>query len=130
MNQPSVRALERSGILALAVALNVLLFAVGVYFELHPRDRHDLWSAAGVAAVALFNSAALTVPPARPLGARFILRLRRITLLANSLLLVVATLIVALEALRGWRHLALHGLALFVPPLLTIGALRLLRPPD
>jgi len=33
-----------------------------LYFQAHPRDRHDLWSAGGVAAVALVNSAALSVP--------------------------------------------------------------------
>ena len=97
-----------AGILvAVAVLLNAGLFAVGVYFELHPRDRHDRWSAAGVAGVALLNSAALTCPPSRAVGARFLVRLRRIAFLANSLLLLVAVLIVGLEALdrlRGSRR--------------------------
>ena len=109
---------------------NAVLFAVGVYFELHPRDRHDVWSAAGVAAVALVNSAALTVPPSRPVGAHFVQRLRRIARIANSLLLLIALLIVTLEALLDWRHALLHGFALVVPPLLTIVALRRLPPPD
>jgi hypothetical protein len=125
VGQTALRTQRRSGLLAIAVALNALLFAVGVYFELHPRDRHDLWSSAGVAAVALVNSAALTVPAAGPVSPRFMQRLRRIALLANSLLLVLAALIVALETLHDWEHAMLHGLALLVPPLLTVAALRL-----
>ena len=104
------------------------LFAVGVYFELHPHDRHDLWSAAGVAAVALLNSGALTLPPTA-VSAHFVLRLRRIARIANSLLLLMALVIVALETLLDGRHAALHGVALVVPPLLTIVALRRLQPP-
>jgi hypothetical protein len=35
-----------------------------------------------------------------------------------------AVVIVFLSALRDWRHAVLHGVALGVPPLLTIAALR------
>jgi hypothetical protein len=128
VSEAAVRIPQR-GIVAVAVALNAFLFAVGVYFELHPHDRHDLWSAAGVAAVALLNSGALTVAPAAPVSAHFVLRLRRIARIANSLLLLTALVIVALEALLDGRHAALHGAALVVPPLLTIVALRRLPPP-
>ncbi len=108
--------------------LNAVLFVMGVYFELHPRDRHDLWSAAAVAGVAVLNSAALTLPPGGALGPRFVPRLRRIATIANTLLLVVAVVIVAFETYLDWEHAALHGVALLVPPLLTIVALRRLRP--
>ena len=121
---PRRRARGRGPLLAAAVLLNVALFGIGVYFERHPRDSHDRWSAAGVAAVALLNSAALTVPPSRTAGARFIGRARRIAFLANSLLLFVALLIVGIEALIDARLATLHGVALGVPPLLTIAALR------
>jgi hypothetical protein len=113
----------RGVLLTGAVLLNAALFAVGVYFEVHPQDRHDRWSAAGVAAVALLNSAGLTVPPSRAAGARFVMRLRRIAFLANSLLLVVALVIAGLEVFLDARLAALHGLALGLPPLLTIAAL-------
>ena len=106
-----------------AVLLNLALFAVGVYFEMHPRDRHDLWSAAAVGAVAILNSAALTVP-ASGAAQSFIVRLRRIALFANSILLIVAVLIVLIEALQGWRRIALHALALVLPPAVTLFALR------
>jgi hypothetical protein len=129
VSEAAVRIPRRSGIVAVAVALNALLFAVGIYFELHPHDRHDVWSAAGVAAVALLNSGALTLPPAAPVSARFVLRLRRIALIANTLLLLTAVAIVTLEALLDGRHAALHGAALVVPPLLTIAALRRLPQP-
>ena len=43
---------------------------------------------------------------------------------ANTILLAVAALIVALSALRDWQYAALHGAMLFVPPLLTLLALR------
>jgi hypothetical protein len=129
VSETVVRIPLRRGIVAIAALLNVVLFAVGVYFELHPRDRHDVWSAAGVAAVALLNSAALTVPPGGPVSVRFVTRLRRIALIANSLLLLAALLIVTLEAFLEWRRAMLHGVALVVPPLLTIVALRRLRPP-
>jgi hypothetical protein len=108
----------------LAVVLNFVLFGTGLYFQAHPRDRHDLWSASGVAAVAVLNSAALSVPTRGRAGARFVVRLRRIALFANTLLLATAAVIVFLSALRDWRHALLHGLALVVPPLLTIVALR------
>jgi len=118
------RTWARRRLRLLAVILNVVLFGAGLYFQAHPRDRHDLWSAGGVAAVAIVNSAALSVPTRGRAGARFVVRLRRIALIANTLLLVTAAVIVALSAMRDWRHAVLHGVALAVPPLLTIVALR------
>jgi hypothetical protein len=106
------------------VILNVLLFGIGLYFEVHPRDRGDVWSAGGVAAVAVLNSAALTLPALGGAGSRFVRRLRRIALIANTLLLVAAAGIVFLEALGDGRHAAIHGAALIVPPLVTVAALR------
>ena len=52
-----------------ALALNGALFLVGLYFELWPRYRTDVWSAGALCAIALGNSAALTsllllLPPA------------------------------------------------------------------
>ena len=113
---------------AFAVLLNVGLFGAGLYFQAHPRDRHDLWSAGGVAAVAIVNSAALSVPTRDRAGAQFVARLRRIALFANILLLVTAGVIVLVSALRDWRHAVLHGVALGVPPPLTILALRRFPP--
>jgi hypothetical protein len=121
---PSARTLARRRLRLVAVALNGVLFATGLYFEAHPRDRHDLWSAGAVAAVAILNSASLTIPRRGAISERFVLRLRRIALFANTLLLVAAAAIVFLSALRDWRHAVLHGVALVVPPLLTIVALR------
>jgi len=120
----TLRTRARRRLRLLAVLLNVVLFGTGLYFQAHPRDRHDLWSAGGVAAVAIVNSAALSVPTRGRAGARFVARLRRIALFANALLLVTAAVIVALSAMRDWRHAVLHGVALAVPPLLTIVALR------
>lgn len=98
---------------------------MGAYFEVHPRDREDAWSAAGVAAVALLNSAALTLPADGGEASRHsIRRLRRIARIANRLLLLVAVLVVALEVLNGWSHALLHGTALVLPPLFTLLALR------
>ena len=88
--------------------LNVVLFGAGLYFQAHPRDRHDLWSAGGVAAVAIVNSAALTVPTRGRAGAHFVARLRRIALFANTLLLATAAVIV--RAL-GPARLAARGAA-------------------
>jgi hypothetical protein len=121
---PTARTRARRRLRLLAVLLNAGLLGAGLYFQAHPRDRHDLWSASGVAAVAVVNSAALTVPTRGRAGAGFVLRLRRIALFANTLLLATACVIVGLSALRDWRHAALHGVALAVPPLLTIVALR------
>jgi len=105
-----------------AVLANLVLFAAGLYFEAHPRDRSDRWSAAGVAAVAVLNSAALSVP-LRGRAESAVRRLRRVALILNALLLASATLIVALAALRDVRYAAFHG-ALLLPPLVTILALR------
>jgi hypothetical protein len=120
----TARTRARRRLRLVAVLMNVFLFGCGLWFQAHPRDRHDLWSAGGVAAVGIVNSAALTVPLGSPAGRRFALRVRRIALLANTLLLGTAVVIVLLSALRDWRHAVLHGLALGVPPLLTFAALR------
>jgi hypothetical protein len=128
VSETAIEARTRSGLNTVAVLLNAVLFMVGVYFELHPRDRHDLWSAAAVAGVAVLNSAALTLRPGAYVGARFVPRLRRIAFIANSLLLLVALLIVGLEVYLDWGHATLHGIALILPPLLTITALRRLGP--
>lgn len=120
----TARTRARRRLRLLAVLLNFALFGSGLYFQAHPRDRHDLWSAGGVEAVAIVNSAALTVPSRGRLGGSFVLRLRRIALFANTLLLTTAVVIVALSALRDWRHAVIHGVALGVPPLLTFVALR------
>jgi hypothetical protein len=106
-----------------AVLANLALFAAGLYFEAHPRDRSDRWSAAAVAAVAVLNSAALSVAMQGPRSKSLLRRLRRVALILNTLLLVSATLIVALATQRGLRYAALHVL-LLVPPLVTILALR------
>jgi hypothetical protein len=115
------------GLRALALVLNALLFAIGVFFELHPRDRHDVWSAAGVAGVAILNSAALTMPPGGPVGRHLVARLRRIAYLASGLLLLTGVAIVALELLLDWQLALLHGVALVLPPLVTAAALREIR---
>ena len=121
---PTTRTRARRRLRLLAVLLNLVLFGAGLYFQAHPRDRHDLWSASGVAAVAVLNSAALSVPTRGRAGARFVVRLRRIALFANTLLLATAAVIVFLSALRDWRHALVQGVAFGVPPLLTIVALR------
>ena len=120
----TARTRARRRLRVLAVALNFVLFGTGLYFQAYPRDRHDLWSAGGVATVAIVNSAALTIPRRGLVSESFVLRLRRIALFANSLLVAIAVVIVAVSALRDWRHAALHGGALLVPPLLTLVALR------
>lgn len=97
---------------------------MGAYFEVHPRDREDAWSAAGVAAVAVLNSAALTVPASgSEASRRSILRLRRIARIANALLLLIGVTIVAFEILNDWSHALLHGAALVLPPFFTLLAL-------
>jgi hypothetical protein len=106
-----------------AVLLNVLMFAIGVYFEIHPQDRHDVWSAGAVAGAAVLNSAMLTVRGSA--GGRHVLRrLRRITLIVNGLLLGTALLIAVLETLVDPSHAVGLGAALVLPPLVTIAALR------
>ena len=107
-----------------ALLLNAGLFVVGLYFETHPRDRHDVWSAGGVAAVALVNSAALTLGRAQAERRPLWRRLRRIAFIANALLVGAAVVIVGLEALRDRRHALIYGVVLLLPPLLTIAALR------
>jgi len=117
------RTRARRRLRLVAVLLNLALFGAGLYFQAHPRDRVDLWAAGGVAVVALVNSAALTVSRRGPAGGSFVARLRRIAFFANTLLLAAAFVIVALSALRDWRHAVLHGVMLLFPPLITIVAL-------
>jgi hypothetical protein len=106
-----------------ALLANLALFGAGLFFEAHPRDRGDRWSAAAVAAVAVLNSAALSVRAQDRRVQSLLRRLRRMALILNTLLLASATLIVALAAQRGLRYAGLH-LLLLVPPLVTILALR------
>jgi hypothetical protein len=103
--------------------MNFVLFAAGLYFQAHARDKRDLWTSGGVAGVAVLNSAALTVSREGP-ATRLVDRLRRIALYANTILLAVAAAIVVLATLRDWQYALLHGTMLFVPPLLTLLALR------
>jgi len=123
---PSVtgRTRARRGLRLVAIASNVVLFTAGLYFQAHPRDRRDLWAAGGVAGIALLNSAALAFSERGPESARRVTRLRRIALLANTILLAVAAVIVFLAALRDLRQAILHGALLLVPPLVTVVALR------
>ena len=128
VSESAIADRPRTRLKVIAVLLNAVLFAVGVYFEMHPRDRHDLWSAAAVAGVAVLNSAALTLVPGPYMSARFVPRLRRIATIANSLLLAAALVLVGFEAYVDLEHATLHGVAFLVPPLLTIAALRRLPP--
>ncbi len=107
---------------AAAVSLNAMLFLFGVYSEAHPRDRRDLWSAAAIAGVAVINSAALTVP-AIGVVARFVMRLRRIAVWVNGLLIPLALGVVTVEGLHDWKQIALHVAALLVLPIVTLTAL-------
>jgi hypothetical protein len=122
---PSVtgRARARRGLRVLAVLMNFVLFGAGLYFQAHARDKRDLWTAGGVAAVAVLNSAALTVSR-EGRTTRVVDRVRRIALFANTILLTVAAAIVLLSTLRDWQYALLHGTMLLVPPLLTVLALR------
>jgi hypothetical protein len=120
----SARARTRRLMRALAGVSNLALFAVGLYFEAHPRDRSDRWSAAAVAAVAVLNSAALSLDASGRPGERFVRRLRRMVLLLNGLLLLSALVVVALAAQRGPLYAGFHAVALLVPPLVTMLALR------
>ena len=123
-SQPvTARTRARRGLRLLAVLMNFVLFGAGLYFQAHPRDKRDLWTAGGVAGVAVVNSASLTVSREGPTS-RLVDRLRRIAVFANTILLAVAAVIAALSALRDWQYAILHGAMLFVPPLLTLLALR------
>ena len=124
VEQPSARTCARRVLRATAIVANLALFAAGLYFEAHPRDRGDRWSAAAVAAVAVLNSTALSVTVRGRRGEAVVRRLRRVAAILNALLLVTATLIVALATERGLRYAALHGALLLVPPLVTLLALR------
>lgn len=124
MSDTAAGPTRRRGLRFLALFLNALLFGTGVFFEMRPRDRHDLWSAAGVAAVAILNSAALTASAVGPVSGHLVARLRRIALIANSLLLLTGVVIVGLELLLDWQLALVHAAALVVPPLVTAAALR------
>ncbi len=106
-----------------ALALNAALFLVGVYFELRPRYRTDVWAAGALCAIALANSAALTAGTDGQ-GARHLRRrLRRIALLASLLLAAACLLLAVLEAARGSAFAALASLVLLLPPALSAAAI-------
>jgi hypothetical protein len=105
------------------LALNGALFLVGLYFELRPRYRTDVWSAGALCAIAIGNSAALTAGTDGS-GARHLRRrLRRIALLASLLLAGASLLLAVLEASRGSAFSALTSLLLLLPPALSAAAI-------
>jgi hypothetical protein len=112
----------------LALLLNGLLLVAGLYFEVHPRDRGDVWSAGGIVAIAVLNAAALAVARREGPTARFRARLRRIALLANGLLVAFALLLAVAESLRSGSA-GLPTLVLVAPPLVTLLALGGKGPP-
>jgi hypothetical protein len=114
----------------LALLTNGLLLVAGLYFEVWPQDRGDVWSAGGIVAIAVLNMAALTIARGRRRATRVPARLRRIALIANALLLAFGLLLAGAESLREWSRAGLHGLVLVVPPLVTILALRGERSPS
>ncbi len=105
-----------------ALLLNTASFVAGVYFVAQPRDRRDVIPAAGVTAAAVLSGVALTAPARGELES-FVVRLRRIALFVNAILVPVALAIVALDGPRDWRRVALHA-GLVAPPLATLIALR------
>jgi hypothetical protein len=118
----TARTRARRGLRLLAVLMNFVLFVAGLYFQAHARDKRELWTAGGVAGVAVLNSGALTISRQGPGGSRLVDRLRRIALFANTILLAAAAVIVV-SALRDWQYAVLHGTMLLLPPLLTLAAL-------
>jgi hypothetical protein len=120
----TTRTRTRRGLRGAAILANLVLFAVGLWFEAHPRDRSDRWSAAGVAAVAVLNSAALSVAARGRRGERLMRRLRRVALILNTLLIASAVVIVGLASERGPAYVLVHAALLLLPPLLTVLALR------
>jgi hypothetical protein len=114
---------KHSALRSLALATNGALFLVGVYFELRPRYRTDVWSAGALCAIALANSAALTAGR-NGAGARHLRRrLRRIALLASVLLAGASLLLAGLEAAAGNPGSALTSLLLLVAPALSAAAI-------
>jgi hypothetical protein len=109
----------RSALVWSALGLNAALFLVGVYFELRPRYRTDVWSAGALCAVALLNSAALTGGRDGRRTARLRARLRRIALIANGVLGAFALLLLGLEASRWSAFGTAAAFALLLPPALS-----------
>ena len=106
-----------------ALALNVGLYLVGVYFELWPYFRTDVWSAVALSAIAVANSAALNTRTEGS-GARHLRRrLRRIALVGSGILAGATLVLAVLEALRGSLLGALTSLALLLAPALSAAAI-------
>lgn len=105
---------------------NAALFVAGVLLELRPRFSSDVWTGAALAALALVNLGALRLVPSGPFTRQLYLRLRRIGLLANAILLALATLLFvgSLVDLRTSSLEFVGSLTLLVPPGLTFLALR------
>ena len=118
LSEPAHRTLRRT-----ALALNAGLYLVGVYFEVWPYFRTDVWSAAALSAIAVANSAALNTRTEGS-GARHLRRRLRLMALVVSALLAGASLLLAvLEGLRGSSIGALTSLVLLLPPALSAAAI-------
>ena len=106
-----------------ALLLNGGLLLVGVYFELWPRYRTDVWAAGALCAIAIINSAALTAGTDGS-GVRHLRRrLRRIALVASVLLASASLVLAFLEATRGSPLAALSALALVLAPGVSAAAI-------
>jgi hypothetical protein len=118
LSEPAHRTLRWT-----ALALNAALYLVGVYFELWPHFRTDVWSAAALSAIAVANSAALNTGTQGSGERHLRRRLRRIALLGSSLLAGGTLLLAVLEALGGSSLGALTSLVLLLPPALSAAAI-------
>ena len=113
-------------LVAAALAVNAGLLAAGIWLELHPRSRADVWRGAAIWVLGLVNVLAVTLAGRPTLRLRPRYRLWRIAFLTNSVLLIVALGLTG-AALAHEPAQAIPYALLLLPAGLTLLALR--RPP-
>jgi hypothetical protein len=111
-----------------ALLLNLGQFLLGIWLEGNPSLRGDVWSGGALAAIAVFNSAALILAGGWGGYDHLHTRVRRISLFMNGILLLAgAALTIGFLQAPGVSGLeTVATLGLLLPPLLTAAAL--LRP--
>jgi hypothetical protein len=110
---------------AAALLTNAGQFLLGATLEAKPSLRGDAWSGSALAAIAIINSAALLLAAQWRGHERLRGRVRRISLFANAMLLLVGGALgvgfLQAPGVSGLETVATLGL--LAPPLLTAAAL-------
>ena len=116
-----------AGLLRAAILVDACLAVAGLWLELRPRMRSDLWSGAALILASVINASALLLAGDDPHRARLRRRSRRIGIFTNAGLAVAALFLAGAIVRRGdvTAAEAVAAALLFSAPLVILAAILL-----